>query len=303
MASPRASIPEFLHGSSVSERDAWSFGARGALALLALGASMGLAPAQSIARSTNGGLTWTRQTLPGVSVGTTHLDSIHAISVNECWAASTDNGRVFHTTNAGATWTELVTPFHDDYDGYTGIAATASGEVWVAGYRGAVSHFGPPVSAVASVCFGDGTGTACPCGNASTLGAGQGCLNSLGSGGVLTGAGSARILDDTLVLSASLMPNSSALYFQGTETQSSGLGSVFGDGLRCVSGSIVRLATVSNTSGSSQVPAAAGTPISVRGLVTSPGMRTYQVWYRNPAPFCTPSTFNLTNGVAVSWGI
>jgi hypothetical protein len=39
----------------------------------------------------------------------------------------------------------------------------------------------------------------------------------------------------------------------------------------------------------------------VRGAVTSPGTRSYQVWYRNAAAFCTPSTFNLTNGTSIVW--
>jgi hypothetical protein len=31
-------------------------------------------------------------------------------------------------------------------------------------------------------------------------------------------------------------------------------------------------------------------------------IRTYQCWYRNADPlFCTASTFNLTNGVEVTW--
>jgi hypothetical protein len=36
--------------------------------------------------------------------------------------------------------------------------------------------------------------------------------------------------------------------------------------------------------------------------VTAPGVRTYQAWYRNAAAFCTASTFNLTNGVQLTWG-
>jgi hypothetical protein len=40
----------------------------------------------------------------------------------------------------------------------------------------------------------------------------------------------------------------------------------------------------------------------VRGAVTTAGsVRNYQVWYRNAAAFCTPSTFNLTNGLSVTW--
>jgi hypothetical protein len=42
--------------------------------------------------------------------------------------------------------------------------------------------------------------------------------------------------------------------------------------------------------------------VSVRGqLPTGGGTRTYQVWYRNAVAFCTPSVFNLTNGLEIVW--
>jgi len=161
------------------------------------------------------------------------------------------------------------------------------------------------VQGIASVgtayCFGDGSATACPCGNASAPGAGEGCLNSLGVGGRITAAGSASLSNDTLVLTGSQMPNSSALYFQGTTRQNGGLGVVFGDGLRCAGGSVLRLGTKANAGGTSQYPAAGDLPVSVRGFVTAPGTRTYQCWYRNAAAFCTAATFNLTNGIGLTW--
>jgi hypothetical protein len=153
---------------------------------------------------------------------------------------------------------------------------------------------------VMSFCFGDGSGTACPCGNAGS--AGNGCASSVNAAGAnLTASGSASLSADTLVLAGSGMPDSSALYFQGTAQLNGGMGTVFGDGLRCVSGSIVRLKTTSNSAGVSQFPQAGDPGVSVRGMVGAPGTRTYQVWYRNAAAFCTPSTFNLTNGVEVTW--
>jgi len=150
-------------------------------------------------------------------------------------------------------------------------------------------------------CFGDGSGAACPCGNASLPAAQVGCLNSLGLGGKLRASGNASLASDTIVLAGSQMPNSSALYFQGTSQQSAGLGTPFGDGLRCAGGSIVRLATKANAAGVSQYPAGADLPVATKGLVTTPGSRTYQVWYRNAAAFCTSSTFNLSNGVQIAW--
>src|SRR5690606_19654939 len=97
------------------------------------------------------------------------------------------------------------------------------------------------------------------------------------------------------------MPNSSALYFQGTSVLNGGSGVAFGDGLRCAGGSVIRLGTKNNTSGASQYPAAGDPSVSVRGLCTAGDFRVYQVWYRNAAAFCTASTFNLTNGVSLTW--
>lgn len=151
-------------------------------------------------------------------------------------------------------------------------------------------------------CFGDGSGTLCPCANESAVGAGEGCLNSLGVGGRLVGSGVARVSSDTLVLTGSGMPNSSALYFQGTSAQSASSGAVFGDGLRCAAGTVIRLGTKSNVGGGSQYPEVGDASVSVRGAVAAGSVRMYQVWYRNAAAYCSVSTFNLTNGYRVVWG-
>jgi len=145
-------------------------------------------------------------------------------------------------------------------------------------------------------CFGDGTGTACPCGN--TGAAGNGCANSLNAnGGNLTSTGNPSISADTFVLQGSGMPNSSVLYFQGT----SQISVAFGDGLRCAGGTVIRLGTKNNVGGASAYPTGADTLISIRGLNVAGNVRTYQAWYRNAAAFCTPSTFNLTNGLEATW--
>ncbi|MEQ1633535.1 MAG: hypothetical protein ABL997_14250, partial [Planctomycetota bacterium] len=71
-------------------------------------------------------------------------------------------------------------------------------------------------------CFGDGSGAPCPCGNSSPAGVTQGCVNSLGVGADLLGSGVASLSLDTFRLAGSGMPNSSALYFQGSERAGSG---------------------------------------------------------------------------------
>jgi|GEM_PF-5986206 len=104
-------------------------------------------------------------------------------------------------------------------------------------------------------CAGDGSATACPCGNSSPLGADAGCSSSLGLAATLRGSGSAKLSSDQLVLEGAQMPDSAALYFQGTVMANGGAGSVFGDGLRCAGGTIVRLGIKLNVAGTSQFPA------------------------------------------------
>jgi hypothetical protein len=149
-------------------------------------------------------------------------------------------------------------------------------------------------------CFGDGTGTACPCGNSGA--SGNGCASSVAPAGAhLAAMGAASVSQDGLVLIGSGMPNSSVLYFQGTTQVSGGAGSVFGDGLRCGGGQIVRLATKANVQNGSMYPSVGDVAISIRGAIPpSGGTRTYQGWYRNVTGPCG-SGFNLTNGVRVTW--
>ncbi|MGH8310106.1 MAG: hypothetical protein ACRETX_09975, partial [Steroidobacteraceae bacterium] len=150
-------------------------------------------------------------------------------------------------------------------------------------------------------CAGDGSGTVCPCGNASVIGAIEGCLHSFGTGGKLRASGSASLASDTVVLNGTSMPSGPALYMQGTTQQAGGAGVAFGDGLRCIAGTVVWLGPKHNVGGASQFPAVGDPSVSMKGLVTAPGVRTYQVWYRNAASFCSSGTYNLSNGVTITW--
>jgi hypothetical protein len=53
--------------------------------------------------------------------------------------------------------------------------------------------------------------------------------------------------------------------------------------------------------GSSELPERQSAISVVGGVPSIGGNRYYQVWYRDSAAFCTPSTFNLTNGLQVVW--
>jgi hypothetical protein len=153
-------------------------------------------------------------------------------------------------------------------------------------------------------CFGDGSvngGPDCPCGNNVAVGVQRGCVNSTGNGAQLNGTGVASLSGDSLTLTASGMTAvTSALFIQGDAPAGGGLGVVpFNDGLRCVDVNLVRLVTRTASGGT----AAAGfpsTPISTLGGVGAPGLRTYQVVYRNNAGPCN-TLANSTNGVSVVW--
>ena len=152
----------------------------------------------------------------------------------------------------------------------------------------------------ASFCAGDGTGTACPCGN--TGAPGNGCASSVNAAGAnLSGFGLASLGADSVVLQSSGTPAAPLLFFQGTQQVNSGAGVVFGDGLRCAGGTVRRLKTSNAVGGQAQVPAAGDPALSVLGGIGSPGTFGYQAWYRNAAAFCTSATFNLTNGYEIAW--
>ena len=154
-----------------------------------------------------------------------------------------------------------------------------------------------PPSAGTPYCFGDGTATACPCGNNGA--AGEGCGNSSGVGGTLVSTGSASVALDDLGFDASgLLTSQPALLFSGQVMVGGGSGMPFGDGLRCAGTNVVRLGT--------QVPDAAGDASWSGGLAASGGWtagdtRFFQGWYRDPIGSPCSSGFNLTHGVGVTF--
>lgn len=155
---------------------------------------------------------------------------------------------------------------------------------------------------ITPTCSGDGSGTACPCGN-NGLPA-RGCQNwQSASGAELAGTGLADVSSDTVVLNVQSVPLSAAcLFFQGTSLFSNGSGIVYGDGLLCVGGSITRLGVKFASGGLVAFPGVGDPALSVSGAVPAVGgLRHYQVWYRDSNLYCASATFNLTNAASVVW--
>jgi hypothetical protein len=150
-------------------------------------------------------------------------------------------------------------------------------------------------------CSGDLTGTACPCNNHSSPPP-RGCYNSTFLGARVLAGGTPSLTSDSVVLYAEYMPPSaSALFFQGTTRVNGGAGVQYGDGLRCAGGTIVRLGVKVAQNGNAHYPGIGDASVSVRGQVSAPGSRTYQVWYRDPPSFCTAAPYNMTNGYEIAW--
>src|SRR5262249_54151220 len=120
-------------------------------------------------------------------------------------------------------------------------------------------------------------------------------------GGRLVDHGAASLLADTLVLQASGLPSSTALFLQSASGAPGNDAHAFGDGVSCFGSQVLRLATRPISGGTGGFPQAGEPSPHVRGLIVQPGTYLYQVWYRNSAGFCTPATFNITSGVRIDW--
>ena len=160
-----------------------------------------------------------------------------------------------------------------------------------------------------NLCFGSGPGSgACPCGNAGLPSAG--CENSVHTGGALLAtSGNPSLASDTLAFTASgELPTALSLLLQGDVEI---VPTPYGDGLRCVGGTLKRLYAGSATGGTIVLPGAGQPSVSARSAargdeIEAGETRLYQVYYRDPNPAWCPmptgSTFNATHAVAIAWG-
>ncbi len=135
-----------------------------------------------------------------------------------------------------------------------------------------------------------------PCGNDDPQ---AGCRNATGAGAHLTALGSSRLSDDNLVLRMTpLAPNKFGLFFMGTQPTNQ----TFGDGQRCVGGSLYRF-PVQNSGGGGEVvfgPIAgwANANFPPSGHIVAGSLWLFQGWYRDPQGPCGAG-FNLTDAVRV----
>ena len=147
-----------------------------------------------------------------------------------------------------------------------------------------------------SYCSGSAA-VPCPCGNQG--GPGEGCANSTGSGATVTASGATTVVPDLLQFSATgMIPGQAALLFAADNATGGGLGSPFGDGLRCAGGNVRRLGVRSPDATGS---ASWGPGLAPLGLWSAGDTRRFQTWYRNPVGGPCGTGFNLSNGIEITF--
>jgi len=146
-------------------------------------------------------------------------------------------------------------------------------------------------------CFGDGSGTACPCGNFG--GAGQGCANTTGSGSTLHAYGSTSMSEHDLWFLARGLPggaSGSTYLFFGTSTAGGGAGVANFAGLRCAGGSLRRVGQHDWKGGG----VASWVPNLIDPFyISAGGTYHFQSMYRDVTSPC--ATANFTNLVSLTF--
>ncbi len=149
---------------------------------------------------------------------------------------------------------------------------------------------------------------ACPCGN-NPAGYGLGCNNSANTGGAqLVAGGISSIGSDSMWLVSQFMPATAlTVVNQGNGLLANSVS--FGQGVRCVGGTLKRLYIKTASGGGVSVPAPGDPTIHARSAtlgdsISAGTSRSYYAYYRDPVVLggCpSTSTFNTTQSVQAIW--
>ena len=120
-------------------------------------------------------------------------------------------------------------------------------------------------------------------------------INSTGSPADISGTGTSSIALNNLILIAQPVPNQPGIFFYGPDQ----IFQPFGNGFRCVGGTVGRLA-VANAAGGTIAHALDVTqPPNAATTITPGSTWNFQCWYRDPAG--GGAAFNLSDGLEVSF--
>ena len=149
---------------------------------------------------------------------------------------------------------------------------------------------------VETFCFGDGVTGACPCGNFSAAGSGEGCAHSAGYGARLSATGSPFVADDDVVFTVSqARPGQPSVLVQGAAQRTP---TPFKDGAFCLGNPTVRVEAVALDADGAGMTSGS---IVTRGEVVPGDTRYYQQWFLDPGGSPCGSGSNFTNAVRIDW--
>ena len=197
----------------------------------------------------------------------------------------------------------LSTPINNTF-AFSDPTSGASGTITVTGTL--VANASTPLITLCDP--GQAGVSACPCAN-PPAGTARGCDNSSATGGAqISASGAASLGADTLVFATNgEKPTATSVLLQGTAT--SAAGTVFGQGVRCVAGTLKRLYLKTAAGGAISAPGAGDASVSSRSAflgdpLSAGAVRWYAVYYRDPSVLggCpAASTFNVTQTGEVHW--
>jgi len=252
------------------------------------------------------------------------------------WTANTTGVVNFTLCNAGTNYDSVLVVFDglactgtelgcdDDGCGPVGgpsrvSASVISGnpyKIQIGGWNGSTGNFQlQMIAAAPGVTFcepGLAGVIVCPCGNPPS-GPGRGCNNSSGTGGAtMTDTGLASLAADTVVFTTTdERPTALTIVLQGDATIPAGV--PYGDGIRCVGGTLKRLYVKTAVGGSITAPGVGDPTVSARSAalgdpISAGTQRYYMVYYRDPLIFaCPPSpgtaTFNSSSARSILWAL
>ena len=150
-------------------------------------------------------------------------------------------------------------------------------------------------------CFGDGSGTPCPCHDGAS---GRGCENDFNDGARLDAFGAASFELDTFRLEVfDVPPGSAGICLKGSTVVNGGLGNVVGDGLLCLTPQLRSQVIIADSPGGTiSMTQWNGQPFGTHTNAANVGASTYyQWWYRDAANNCSGQDFNFSNGWVVDW--
>jgi len=121
----------------------------------------------------------------------------------------------------------------------------------------------------------------------------QSSPNSSGSASVISASGSSSLAQNNLVLSAGPMANEPGIFFFGTAQ----LSAPFGNGTRCVGGSVFRLSP--NFATGNVLTRAVDLSAAPASVITVGSIWNFQAWFRDPAGGGVG--FDLSDGLAIGF--